>query len=968
MEENVPDRIKSESPDIRRLNQSSKSSVLMDGGGSAENSKEYGVSVSTNVNDNLCGGNLGGVVTVVKTKVVETEVEVKNKGDGEIKLVDDGIGSGDEDGVSLLADISTEIGKINANEIRDFGEREKNMQNPDEVNGSNDEEEENFSDGEYKFCVGDFVWGKIKSHPWWPGQVYDSSYASDYALNLEKRDRLLVAYFDGTFAWCHPYQLKSFVENFEEMSKQSTAKNFINAAQKAVDEIGRRMELKMTCSCVPKESLVGLERPLTTNSGIKQGVLVPECGISKLCTYHFGPSECLTELKHVAQIVSMTNMLELTELKCWLSAFYRAKGGYQLASYHEPQPIPGLEDNDQNGVLDEIHVKNMTRVPIQGPMEEETNIPLLQKSLEAPGNGQCQRRKQKSISEIMEVDVDNGAKNVGDDSVNPVTSSGRRKRKGNDEATGGSNSSSKPKRRNVAKILETTLVTKGEVHSDRGNGVRTKEETKKVILSREKQKSKGSTIENDGGGSKEESNASPVSREKKMIQRDDSKSKDHNEMGFLSRERKKSKYLSPPYTNINRRQSKKDMIAEYLKISTEAQVAQQMTKASRNVIELASPPIISCSDQVVQKKDSKHDGVGCEMSHVSCPETLKLDQNTNIDAKIVKVSTKKVISGIRSIAVDLNSLKNHSVDVVREFLSIFRSSFFHDGSNYQIYNKSQPVRQRKTLEYGPVSSANHQTQTDQKFSERTTRRKKLKKNEEEKLDMVKLNHAATAPEAMTREEEIDGNAKLSKANQAARVENKKGDNKENDGEAVQSKNANEKKSDGKALPASLSLTFGPGSKLPSKDELIKIYSKFGSLNEEETEMFYNNFKAQVVFLRSCDAEKAFKSSEVSRPFGDSSVKFRLQHSPSRSKGQKRKEMSNTKSLSGKGSKTPEKNSALKSIVDEASPFNYIRQKLETIISVLENSAGKMSPELKSKLEGEVNGLLEKVIPVSSSLS
>ncbi|XP_044466387.1 uncharacterized protein LOC123196426 [Mangifera indica] len=977
MKENVLDGMKSKSPVVRSLNQGSKFSMLMDGVGSAENSRDKGVRVSTNGNKDLCGGNLDEVVTVVKSEVIDTEVKAKNGSDSEgvEEMAGDGIGSGDEDddGVSLLADISTEMGKLDAKEIRDFSEREGNRQNPHELNDSNDEDE-GFSNGEYEFCVGDFVWGKIKSHPWWPGQIYDSSYASDYALKVRKRDSLLVAYFDGTFAWCHPYQLKPFVENFEEMSKQSTSKNFASAVQKAVDEIGRLMELKMTCSCIPKASLVRLERPLTTNSGIKQGAFVPECGISKLWTYLFGPSECLTELKRVAQVVSMTNMLEFTELKCWLSAFYHTKGGYQLALYHEPQPIPGLEDNNQNGVLDIVHVKDMTEVPSKGPVEEEINLSLLKKCLEAPENGQYHRRKQKSIAEIMEGDVDEQAKNVGEDSGkertgsgNQVTSSGRRKRKGNDEANVGSSSSSKPKRRKVTKLLETTQVTVSEIDGEERDGVTPEEEIQKVHLSREKRKSKGSSTENDAGGSKEGRNASPISRERKMIQKDDGESKDHNEKGFLSRERKKSKYLSPPYINTDRRQNKRDMIAEYLKISSEAQVALEMTKASDSVIESGSPPINLCSDQVVQKKDSKDVGVGHQTSDALSPETVQLDHNTNIDAKKVKVSSKKIISGIRSIAVDLSSLKNnHSLDVIGEFLYAFRSSVYCNGSNYQIYNKSQPRRKRKTLEREPSSSANHQNQTNQKPPEQTTRRKKLKENEDEKLDTLKLKHSAAAPPVKTREGEIDGKAKSSKPKQAARVEDKKRDDKETDEEPTQNKNANEKKSGGKASPASLSVTFGPGSELPSKDDLIKMYSKFGSLNEEETDMFYNNFGAQIVFLRSSDAEEALKSSEISRPFGNSNVKFRLQHCSSPSKMRKRKEISNAKSISASESKTPEKKSASKSTVDESSPFNYVRQKLEMIASVLEKSAGKMTPDLKSKLEGEVNGLLEKVKAVVSS--
>ncbi|KAG1330779.1 hypothetical protein COCNU_02G007470 [Cocos nucifera] len=52
------------------------------------------------------------------------------------------------------------------------------------------------------FSILDMVWGKVRSHPWWLGQIFDPSDASEMALEHEKKDHFLVAYFgDKTFAW-----------------------------------------------------------------------------------------------------------------------------------------------------------------------------------------------------------------------------------------------------------------------------------------------------------------------------------------------------------------------------------------------------------------------------------------------------------------------------------------------------------------------------------------------------------------------------------------------------------------------------------------------------------------------------------------------------------------------------------------------------------------------------------------------
>jgi hypothetical protein len=49
-----------------------------------------------------------------------------------------------------------------------------------------DVEVDDLIDERCDISVGEFVWGKIKSHPWWPGWVYDPSDASELALKLKQ--------------------------------------------------------------------------------------------------------------------------------------------------------------------------------------------------------------------------------------------------------------------------------------------------------------------------------------------------------------------------------------------------------------------------------------------------------------------------------------------------------------------------------------------------------------------------------------------------------------------------------------------------------------------------------------------------------------------------------------------------------------------------------------------------------------
>ncbi|KAI8019256.1 Serine/threonine-protein kinase ATM [Camellia lanceoleosa] len=443
----------------------------------------------------------------------------ENDEGGEDMVENDGGDDEGEDGEDLVE---------NDGEKDEVG-REDAVEN-DEEEDEGDDGEEDEGDREHEYLVGDLVWGKIRSHPWWPGQVYDASDASKYARKYNQRERRLIAYFgDGSFSWCSPSQLKPFAKDFEEMSKQSNARNFVNAVQRALDEIGRLVELKMTCSCIPEENRIGLARPSALNGGIKKGVLVPECDLSRLSIPQHEPAELLLNLRYISEVVSIANMIELTALRSWLSAFYQAKDGHKLAMYHEPVYIEGLEDKNRIGVTDINDFSGSVEAPVLGPSEEDwlsspvhpgfgqTNKSLLQKCPGISEDKLYHRRKKKSVAELMKEDVVVEPKRKKEGVVKDVTSpgklvstSGKKKVKTSDDAPnqGASDFTSpsgrKRGKRKSAETLESLKSADNKVFSAKNGGGKGEEEARRDNVSSVENNDRDAKMQNEApsqGGS-----------------------------------------------------------------------------------------------------------------------------------------------------------------------------------------------------------------------------------------------------------------------------------------------------------------------------------------------------------------------------------------------------------------------------------------------------------------------------------
>ncbi|XWS15345.1 hypothetical protein CRYUN_Cryun35bG0088700 [Craigia yunnanensis] len=102
----------------------------------------------------------------------------------------------------------------------------------------------------YGFEVGDMVWGKVKSHPWWPGHIFNEAFASPSVRHTRREGHVLVAFFgDRSYGWFDPAELVPFDLHFMEKSQQTNSRTFVKAVEEAMDEARRRQGLGLACKC-----------------------------------------------------------------------------------------------------------------------------------------------------------------------------------------------------------------------------------------------------------------------------------------------------------------------------------------------------------------------------------------------------------------------------------------------------------------------------------------------------------------------------------------------------------------------------------------------------------------------------------------------------------------------------------------------------------------------------------------------
>ncbi|XP_038689608.1 uncharacterized protein LOC119988593 isoform X1 [Tripterygium wilfordii] len=261
------------------------------------------------------------------------------------------------------------------------------------------------------FSVSDLVWGKVKSHPWWPGQILDPSDASEKAMKYQKKDCFLVGYFgDRTFAWNEESLLKPFQTHFSQVEKQSNSEAFQNAVSCALEEVSRRVELGLSCSCTPKDAYEEIKYQIVENAGIPEE-LSKRGGVDKSTTATSFESAKLVEyLKALAQSPSGgADRLELVIAKAQLLSFYRLKGFHQLPEF---QDCGGLPENN----VDTLYGENVPMDMVAEHMHNE-QISAGQEILAIQKSSYHKRKhnlkdsdylvkKERSLSELMDEEWD----------------------------------------------------------------------------------------------------------------------------------------------------------------------------------------------------------------------------------------------------------------------------------------------------------------------------------------------------------------------------------------------------------------------------------------------------------------------------------------------------------------------------------------------------------------------------------
>ncbi|MQM03671.1 hypothetical protein Taro_036454 [Colocasia esculenta] len=661
---------------------------------------------------------------------------------------------------------------------------------------------------ENPFLVGDFVWGKIKSHPWWPGQVYDSADSSEYAKKVRRRDEqcVLVTYFgDRTFAWCDPSQLRPFTEGFEQMARQSTTKNFVGSLKEALDEIQRCLEAEMACSCVSAAALACISSRRATNAGIKEGATVPKGRVKELSIVDRVPGELLERLQDIAGDVSVTGLMEIVAIKGWFSAFNRWKGWHAgFPSEHQEEEVEAILD--------------------------------VKASVSPPRKGSAKSSHRKKVRSMAELIAETGME--------------------------------------VEMVEDSTDGDKEPAVEEKPAAARTPRQRKK-----KNGEAKPSDAENNDAGFEEGT-------------------------GSGRRERKRSKYLSPPYTTLLGGR------VGHLPISPKD--GEEVAHPKKNV-------------EASQAAESPGSGKA-ESPSPTTPKSNTEATREKSAAMFVGdgASVDEMLSEFRAVALNPMYLKDYGK----------RLASHTDSQIEELKAKENNVKETKPPVQGPVGFMELEGKSSPVMENKTPVRSPSSPGRKPSSDGKKKSPGADA-----------NGTKVAKSRGKRKSAGQEG------GGPGQAKRELKKKKEGEVINgdagAALLLTFAPGATLPSKEELISAFGKFGPLCEPETELLKDSGCARVVFARSSDAEKVFKCSEGGVALGPGVAGCRLQY-------------------------LHDTNLSLAPLppAGQKPPLQFVQKSLESMISALRESSSPprevagpsegLKPETRENLVDEMHGLLKKV--------
>ncbi|XP_059648505.1 PWWP domain-containing protein 1-like [Cornus florida] len=170
----------------------------------------------------------------------------------------------------------------------------------------------------YGYEIGDMVWGKVKSHPWWPGHIYNEAFACSSVRRTKRAGHLLVAFFgDSSYGWFDPAEVIPFDPNFGEKSRQLNSKNFVKAVEEAVDEASRRCGLGLACRCRSKYNFwpTSIQGYFSVDVVDYEPGAVYSANQIKKARNSFQPRHILAFIKHLALMPTVDQPLSIDYIK-----------------------------------------------------------------------------------------------------------------------------------------------------------------------------------------------------------------------------------------------------------------------------------------------------------------------------------------------------------------------------------------------------------------------------------------------------------------------------------------------------------------------------------------------------------------------------------------------------------------------------------------------------------------------------
>lgn len=787
--------------------------------------------------------------------------------------------------------------------------------------------------GSRDFAPPELVWGKVRSHPWWPGQVFDAADASEVALQHRKAGAPLVAYFwDRTFAWSDGSALLPFRANFTRLSAQSSMYAFVSAVDAALQEVGRRVEAGLSCSCFASSVATRQE---VQNSGVRQGAY----GAAVDASYTRDAFQGGAFLNFISALgrrpLAGADLLDLATARAQLRAFNRSRGSRDLPEFvmfegieEFAEAIPRTKGQRMrnSGEADVPTKANKSRSSshrketLPEAMDEDSRGGTTDDTLSSKG----ERSKHMKSSKKKNIDIskDSGGLNKADvaegktptnktvDDVLSVSKSGRTlrsmgkkedaleglKRLGNDDSdetlTGKSKDAPLLKE---SKLMRRTSSARRSKITEHGHGVedliannsastkkrrsgRAEMSNRVPISEHGRKKKKLSELMAETGSPNSASDGKIKTRGKRSLPESTEKAEDPDRESKDTMKARKRKKLN----TLGDLSSQSE--PSCLKKSTK--VGKLMTKASGSSMS-HTPPAVKANGTASQTKSrrAKHKLVNAADKS---PHPVKVDRGKKEEFSEESLSCDEMLRQLSVAACDLKQ-REKIIPTSVNFFTDFRNNLTVSSSdvneelpekaaNIESTPSEQPIADHMQDDYWAdiLINVEEPLSSLKKKKDESKKRTSKKAHQVKKLTDTPSVTLESADEPRSEGKEDTENREQLKAESKPVVTNGSQLNTGTEpAEEMEHRNS---------VMAGLVLHFSGPTAVPSRSDLIKIFSQYGPVSEAKAGIANNANSAQVIFKRRMDAEAAFSGAGKISALGPALVSFRLSDFPAVASG------------------------------------------------------------------------------------